>query len=181
MKRRQFLKTGSILAFGLFIISKTKAASLIGNVFEAGNDFKKRIIAIVQSLKTEGSNLVKKVMDGKKYVFDPDNHYPFDGGIKDEQTGNQLFFHAHRQNEYGHFHTFAAGKNGELVHLILISMNQDGEPIGLATVNRWVTGDTYVKSDVLKILSESFYIDPNLFKDKRVVEFVNYIFKTFHN
>ena len=58
-------------------------------------------------------------------------------------------------------------------------MNDKGEPIGLATVNRWVTDDKYVKADVLKKFAESFYINPALYKDKRVVEFINYIFKSY--
>jgi len=55
-------------------------------------------------------------------------------------------------------------------------MNKDGEPIGLATVNRWVTGDKYVKSDVLNKLSENYFVDTSLYSDSRVVDFVNSIF-----
>ena len=179
MKRRQFLKAGGIIAFGLITASKREAVSFIKNISEVSRDFKKRIIETIQRLKHEGSNIVKKIMNGKKYVFDPFYHYPYDGGIEDKKTGCQLFFHAHRPNEYGHFHTFVTDEAGGLVHLVLISMNKEGEPIGLATVNRWVTGDKYVKADVLKKYAQSFFVDPNLYKDKRVVEFVNYIFKAF--
>jgi len=179
MKRRYFLKTGSIIILGLITASQTKAAPFIIKAIEFKNEFKERIIAIISELKKEGSNLVKKIMDGRKYEYDPYTHYPIDGGIKDEITGYQLFFHIHRENEYGHFHTFATDENGELVHLILISMSEEGKPIGLATVNRWVTGDKYVKADVLKTLSTKFYIDPALFKDRRVVEFVNHIFRAY--
>jgi hypothetical protein len=58
-------------------------------------------------------------------------------------------------------------------------MNQEGEPIGLATVNRWVTGDKYVKAEVLKSLSENYFIEPSLFKDSRIIEFINNIFKSY--
>jgi len=180
MKRRHFLKTSSIILLGLITVSQTKAASLITKAIEFRNEFKERIIAIMGELKKEGSNLVKKIMDGRKYEYDPYTHYPIDGGIKDENTGCQLFFHIHRENEYGHFHTFATDENGELVHLILISMSEEGRPIGLATVNRWVTGDKYVKAEILKKLTESFFVNPSLFKDPKAVEFVNHIFKAYN-
>ena len=164
---------------GFVVSSKLKAASIISEAVSVFNQYKERILTIIHNLRSEGSNLVRKVMNGKKYEYDPYVHYPYDGGIKDDNTGCQLFFHIHRDNEYGHFHTFASDSDGELVHLILISMNESGEPIGLATVNRWVTGDKYVKADVLKRLTENFYVEPGLFKDKRIVEFVNYIFKAY--
>lgn len=165
---------------GLITASQTKAASFITKAIEFSNEFKERIIAIISELKKEGSNLVKKIMDGRKYEYDPYTHYPIDGGIKDESTGYQLFFHIHRENEYGHFHTFATDENGELVHLILISMSEEGKPIGLATVNRWVTGDKYVKAEILKKLTENFFVNPSLFKDLKAVEFVNNIFKAYN-
>jgi hypothetical protein len=42
----------------------------------------------------------------------------------------------------------------------------------LATVNRWVTDDKYVKADVLKLLLDNFQMDSKLFVEQRVVEFV---------
>lgn len=179
MERRKFIKSSGLILLGFAVSSKLKAASVISNTLSVINEYKEKILTIIGNLKIEGTNLVKKVMNGKKYEYDPYVHYPFDGGIKDDNTGCQLFFHIHRPNEYGHFHTFATNEDGELVHLVLISMNEDGKPIGLATVNRWVTGDKYVKADVLKILADKFYIEPNLFKDKRIAEFVNYIFKAY--
>jgi hypothetical protein len=181
MERRKFIKASGLILLSFFISTKSRASVFINDAFNAVNEYKEKIIFIITKLKSEGTNLVKKVMNGKKYEYDPYVHYPYDGGIKDENTGCQLFFHIHRPNEYGHFHTFALDEKGELVHLILISMSEDGKPIGLATVNRWVTGDKYVKADVLKILADKFYVDPSLFKDKRIVEFVNNIFKAYRN
>lgn len=179
MKRRYFLKTSILMMLGIIAASQTKAASFINKAIKFRNEFKERIIAIISDLKKGGSNLVKKIMDGRKYEYDPYTHYPIDGGIKDESTGYQLFFHIHRENEYGHFHTFATDENGELVHLILISMSDEGKPIGLATVNRWVTGDKYVKAEVLKKLAENFFVNPSLFQDQKTIEFVNHVFKAY--
>lgn len=182
MNRRNFIGAGSMLALSVFsgpMSSILKGAALASKVIAGSTDFKNRIVMIIKELKFEGSNLVKKIMNKRKYVFDPFTHYPFDGGLKDANTGNQLFFHIHRLNEFGHFHTFATDEEGSLVHLVLISMNKHGEPLGLATVNRWVTGDKYAKADTLKILSKRFFVSPELYVDKRVVEFVNHIFKAF--
>ncbi|MBS3944994.1 MAG: hypothetical protein KGZ42_05810 [Melioribacter sp.] len=181
MNRRKFLKAGFVLGIGIITSVKIKATTIITNVYETAVELKERIAAIILELKKEGSNLVKKIMNGKKYEYDPYVHYPYDGGIKDENSGYQFFYHIHRENEYGHFHTFATDEYGDLVHLVLISMNEKGEPIGLASVNRWVTGDKFVKADVLRKLAEKFYIEPGLFKDERIVEFVNYIFRAFKN
>lgn len=179
MKRRDFILKSSAAIAGFIAASKLQAASLITNAANLGNEYKMRIIAIIQELKRESSNLVLKIMNGKKYIFDPYMHYPFDNGIKDKATGCQLFFHAHRENEYGHFHTFARDENDELIHLLLISMDKQGNPLALATVNRWVTGDNYVKADKLKSLSDNFFVNPDLYNDIRVVEFINNIFRAY--
>jgi hypothetical protein len=170
--RRNFIKQISTLAVSGFITTNAAARSFAKTVAKFGNNFKKKVIDIIESLRSEGSNVVKKVMNGKTYVFDPYTHYPYDGGILDEKTGYRIFFHVHRPNEYGHFHTFATDENGELIHLVLISMNEEGEPIALATVNRWVTDDKFVKADVLKHLLDNFQFDSKLFVEQRVVEFV---------
>jgi hypothetical protein len=57
-------------------------------------------------------------------------------------------------------------------------MNEQGQPIELATVNRWVTDDKYVKADVLKYFLDNFQMDANLFVKQRVVEFVENVIKT---
>lgn len=164
---------------GLAFNTKLKAEKIMHLALSQANDYLEKILLVIDKLKKEGTSLVEKIMDGKEYHHDPFVHYPSEGGIQDKHTGCRLFFHIHRENEYGHFHTFAKDNDGELVHLILISMNEIGEPIGLATVNRWVTGDKYVKGGVLKNLAEEYYIDPGLFSDARIVEFVNSIFKAF--
>ncbi len=113
-------------------------------------------------------------------MFDAYTHYPYDGGVIDENTNCRVFFHAHREDEYGHFHTFCEDENGDLVHIIMISMNEKGEPQMLSTVNTWVTGDKYVKADKLKKYLNNFYIDPNSYKkEKRLIQFVNNILSSY--
>jgi len=180
MKRRDFIRNSVILA--LMIKAPLSAAE---NFYRGSKEFiraaKSKIIDIILSLKKEGSNLVLKVMNGKKYVFDPYVRYPYDGGIVDNDNGCRIFFHAHRPNEYGHFHAFVEDEKGDLVHLVLILMNKKGEPTALATVNTWVTGDKYVKPDLLKEYLKSFKMNHNSYKEKRVIEFVESIFEAYQN
>ncbi len=173
--RRKFLKSISLITVAVSLPIKMSALDLFENTSTLVNKSLKKALEIINSLKNEGSNIVKKVMDGKPYKFDPYFHYPQKGGIVDDKTKSRVFFHCHRENEFGHFHTFVEDKNGELVHLVLISMDEDGNPIALATVNRWVTDDKYVKAEQLKILFNEFKINPKLFKDERLLLFIQNI------
>ncbi len=171
MKRRTFLKS-FILFSGIASISSAKATEILVDVFDF-SQWKNKLKLIFQSLKSEGSSLVKKVLDGKKYIRNPFVHYPFNPAIKDERTNCAFYFHAHRKNEYGHFHTFIYDNDGKPIHLVLISMDEKGKPVAIATVNRWVTGDKYVPAKILKEKLKDFFISPSLFKEPRLIEFVN--------
>ena len=114
-------------------------------------------------------------------------HYP-ENDVYDPETGSQYYYHAHPPEErgtgeHGHFHLFMRergmpagaapfpgqelpeGENAVLTHLVAISMNPHGLPIGLFTTNRWVTGDIwYPAQDVVKMI-DGFAVDvirPNL-------------------
>ena len=176
--RRNFIKNlGSALAF-VALSGKTLSAAtrFVSTKIEEGF---LGVAGILRSLQKEGSTVVLKVMNGKKYKRDPLVHYPFDGGVLDEETGYRVFFHAHRKKEYGHFHTFHEKPNGDLVHLVMVSMDKKGYPIKLSTVNRWVTGDVFVKGDELKKHFLNFKMNDTLFPDKRIGAFVWELFKEF--
>jgi hypothetical protein len=122
-------------------------------------------------LNKTGANVVGKVLEheGSFYILD---HYP-KGDVFDPESHSQWYYHAHdkkeRPGEHGHFHTFMRGggmpegiepaplpdftpkdEPHDLVcHLIAISMDRSGWPVGLFTTNRWVTGETwYAAHDV---------------------------------
>ncbi len=173
--RRKFIKSLSLIAIAVSLTIKTSALNFFENSTLHVNNSLEKVVEIMSSLRKEKTNIVKKVMNGKPYKFDPYFHYPQKGGIVDKETRSRVFFHCHRENEFGHFHTFVEDKNGELVHLVLISMDEEGNPIALATVNRWVTDDKYVKAEQLKILFEEFKINPKLFKDERLLLFIKNI------
>jgi hypothetical protein len=84
-------------------------------------------------------------------------HYP-PGDIVDLRRGSQFYYHSHRDGgtEHGHLHLFwhatASGRRRYVgrersrwlrtspSHLFAISLDARGLPLGLFTVNRWVTG-----------------------------------------
>jgi hypothetical protein len=126
-----------------------------------------------------GTNPVGQVLKNGGQFFE-DAHYP-DGDVFDAASASQYYYHAHRADtgEHGHFHTFirAAGIPKSVVpkpytgsatrplggdaicHLVAVSMNADGLPVGLFTTNRWVTDETFFSAgDAIKLL-DVFSID----------------------
>ena len=131
-------------------------------------------------LERGGINLVSEVLRGQGEFIEYE-HYPKDD-VYDPDSRAQYYYHAHRgaDGEHGHFHTFlrqpglAVGKptpgyspshtkpgdaGNDITHLIAISMDAYGWPIGLFATNRWVTGETwYPAEDVIAVLPR-FQID----------------------
>ena len=178
--RRTFLKSLSAAMAFLAISGEALAATsaFISKKIEASVN---GVLDVIRSLQAEGSNVVQKIMNGKKYKKHPLVHYPIDGGVFDKKTRYRVFFHAHSKNEYGHFHTFYEKPNGDLVHLIMVSMNKKGYPIKLSATNRWVTGDVFVKADELKELFSGFMINEDLFPDPRIGKFIQELFTAYKN
>ncbi|PWQ94986.1 DUF6969 family protein [Leucothrix arctica] len=137
------------------------------------------------SLKKGGLNIVGECLKGQGDFYEL-SHYPQDD-VYDAESKSQYYFHAHRgiNGEYGHFHTFmrapgmhASAKpikntstepwpsgNDALSHLVCISMNQEGVPIGLFTTNRWVTGEAWYRAEDVVPMIDQFEVDhafPNL-------------------
>ena len=130
-----------------------------------------RILECYRVLQKSNSNVVAEVLRGQGTFYELE-HYP-KGDVHDSETHSQHFYHSHRPNEHGHFHTFLREKgipddchpveqsvapfmkerDDKLSHLIAISMNRMGYPIALFTTNRWVTADNwYIADDVIKML-----------------------------
>jgi hypothetical protein len=134
----------------------------------------------MRALERVGLNLVGEVLKGQGEFIELE-HYPKDDVFDDESHG-QYYYHAHRADhgEHGHFHTFlrAGGMPGDarpldyplastpwprgdeaIAHLVGISMDAWGRPIGLFAANRWVTGETwYPAANVVEMLPR-FAID----------------------
>ncbi len=137
------------------------------------------ILECYRVLRKGGLNVVVEVLRGQGEFREYD-HYPRND-VYDEETHAQYYYHAHRSlaGEHGHFHTFlrAAGMpegampllaahsepwpEGEqaIAHLIGISMDAYGYPIGLFAPNRWVCGDTWYPADELIGMLDRFRVD----------------------
>ena len=90
--------------------------------------------------------------------------YPWDGGVEDRRTHCQYFYHAHPQSpEHGHFHLFCRHRS-QLVHLAALAMDNQGEPVSLFTVNRWVTGDFFVPAAKLAGYVTRFRMETKAFE-----------------
>jgi hypothetical protein len=114
---------------------------------------------------------------GKFYEF---NHYP-EGDVYDKDASSQYYYHAHRGilGEHGHFHTFlrAGGIPDDVLpvpydgeeswpvgadavsHLVAISMDKYGFPIGLFATNRWVTAEAWYRAQDVVRMCDCFEVD----------------------
>lgn len=146
---------------------------------EAMREAGREIVECRRVLAKGGQDFVSEVLRGQGTFYEYD-HYPKDD-VYDDESHAQYYYHAHRGlwGEHGHFHTFLrrAGMpagvaplevphaepwpSGDeaLAHLIAISMDAHGAPIGLFAPNRWVASDTwYPARDVIAML-DCFRID----------------------
>jgi hypothetical protein len=136
------------------------------------------VLECLRVLDKADLDLVSEVLRGQGTFYELE-HYPSDD-VLDRDTHAQYYYHAHRGTaEHGHFHTFlrAPGMpegvapvaySGEeswpdgdeaISHLVAISMDALGRPIGLFAVNRWVSAETwYPADDVIRML-DRFAID----------------------
>lgn len=128
-------------------------------------------------LKKTGLTIVQKVLK-EPGILKILEHYPLHDTF-DQETYSQYYYHAHRNGEHGHFHLFlrqggmeegtlpllSDGSNQELddiqtfAHLIAISMDDEGAPLSLFTVNRWVTGEHWYVAKDLKKMVDRFSVN----------------------
>ena len=150
------------------------------------------------ALEKGGQNIVGECLKGQGEFYEL-SHYPQDD-VYDKDSKSQYYFHTHRgiNGEYGHFHTFmrAAGmpdnvkpvKNtgkeawpsggDALSHLVCVSMNQNGELIGLFTTNRWVTGETWYRAEDVAAMIDRFQVD-HAFPNLAVNQWITAVFRLF--
>ncbi|RDH84185.1 MAG: hypothetical protein DIZ78_13190 [endosymbiont of Escarpia spicata] len=124
----------------------------------------------MRALERVGLNLVGEVLKDQGDFIELE-HYPKDD-VFDDETHSQYYYHTHRDDadEHGHFHTFlrAGGMpkgakpldyplasepwpqgDDAIGHLVGISMDAWGRPIGLFAANRWVTGETWYPAETM--------------------------------
>ena len=134
------------------------------NLMEAGVELE----ACARALTRGSINVVSEILRGQGTFYEMD-HYP-EGDVYDADHDTQYYYHAHREDadEHGHFHTFLRGSalpadmsqatgfqetqpwpRGEdaVAHLVAVSMDAWGKPIGLFATNRWVTDETWFDAE----------------------------------
>lgn len=118
-------------------------------------------ISATVAIASAGLPLMRRIIadDGDYRVW---NHYPEDDAV-DATHGARWFYHAHAPKpgwpaEHGHFHLFLDRRHfdpdrclaapaepkpdaPELVHVVSLSIDQQGLPVRLFTVNRWATDE----------------------------------------
>ncbi len=135
------------------------------------------VLECYRVLDKTGDNIVREVLprDGTFVEFD---HCPA-GDVYDHDTHAQYYYHSHRSGEHGHFHTFLREqgmpedcqpvaqsettvmkeRGDKLSHLVAISMNRRGFPIGIFTTNRWVTAENWYAAEDVCAMLDRFNID----------------------
>ncbi|WP_025166378.1 DUF6969 family protein [Pseudomonas taeanensis] len=177
MEARQPLLTSAIAELPLkspeaTSVAQTARAEMLDAAAVIANSYR--------ALSKAGLNIVGEVLKGQEGFFEM-NHYP-EGDVFDQETHSQYYYHAHRESgvEHGHFHTFLRAPSipahlqpvsdplateqwpsGDraIAHLIAVSMDAWGYPIGLFACNRWVTGETWYPASAVIQMLDSFSID----------------------
>ena len=147
---------------------------ILAAMLEAGRE----VLEWRRILAKTGDNVVGLVLryEGPFYILD---HYP-KGDVFDPDSHAQWYYHTHdkkdRPGEHGHFHTFMRGggmpagvapaplpdfeprsaPNDLVCHLVAVSMDRSGSPVGLFTTNRWVTGETWYAAEHVAAMLDGF-------------------------
>ncbi len=124
------------------------------------------LVSATVEMAQSGLPLMRRVVPDTDYrIWD---NYPPDDAV-DRQTGARWFYHAHPPeerdaSEHGHFHLFldrdsfdgtharaapvAPGEaDARVVHIAALSIDLNGLPTKLFTVNRWVTDEWLYTAD----------------------------------
>lgn len=136
-----------------------------------------QILECYRVLQKSADNIVGEVLRGNEPFIELD-HYP-PGDIYDPASHSQYYYHAHREGEHGHFHTFLRQqgmadsikpihqtrmdymdeRDDTICHLIAISMDNAGYPRSLFTTNRWVTAENWFSAEDAIAMLNNFEID----------------------
>jgi len=162
-QRREFLK----------LIGGAGLGALLPGLSAGSTDNLAQVRSAAKDLMGQGLSTVLAVQNGRALQFDAAVKYPTQAGIVDPSRGHSFYFHSHRKQEYGHFHTFARDAYGLSVHLLMISVDSEGRPTALSTVNQWVTDDRHMRAQELMALHRSFAVEPASFTHPALIQMIN--------
>lgn len=144
-----------------------------------------RLIRCYEGVAKRNENFLQHVVGNQ--AFKHWSRYPSPDHV-DKHTGFQYYYHAHSPDdrpgvqENGHFHTFArldhkarpvqdwfvpatdnvpqvCEQDDTTVHLVAISVDAQGLPFEIFTVNQWVTGDRWCTGESIASLAQAFRVD----------------------
>ena len=135
------------------------------------------LAALLEDLERRGTTVMELARGGRPQ--EPWTLYPGEYGIFDRKRRSQFYYHAHESagHEAGHFHTVRLFPDRS-VHLVAISMADDGWPQALFTVNGWAIGDPWETPENLKQNIRRFHIGPGR-GPAPLVRFINLVFEAF--
>ena len=102
------------------------------------------------------SNAVLQVIDATKPLEENKKYPP--GFLQFSLQGLRAYYHCHPASrkgvhrfpaEHGHFHIFIRIADERWLHLVALSMDSMGQPLGWFTVNLWVSGESWLAADEL--------------------------------
>lgn len=123
---------------------------------------KDSLIRCLLEMADAETNPVLELIDLNK-PLEENKKYPPDL-LQFNHTGWRAYYHCHPasragnhrfQGEHGHFHLFVRTQTEPETwsHLVALSIDPMGQPLGWFTVNHWVTGETWESSrDLVKYL-----------------------------
>ncbi|MFK5913668.1 MAG: hypothetical protein QM484_04765 [Woeseiaceae bacterium] len=132
------------------------------------------LTACILEMAEAETNPVLEILDFREPLVENKKYPP--ELLQFNQLGWRSYYHCHPasragnhrfEGEHGHFHIFVRTQNDpeKWSHLVALSMNNMGQPLGWFTVNHWVTGETWVDVDMLcKYLKIIPYDNPGLNK-----------------
>lgn len=125
-----------------------------------------------EATRQHGSLLQSWIRGRAVHAFE---HHP-EGDVIDVAQGSQFYYHAHRGGaEHGHLHLFwhatASGRRSRArvgarrwvrtapSHLLAISLDARGLPVGMFTVNQWVTEGHWFDAASTLAMLDRFRVD----------------------
>ena len=138
-------------------------------------DFALKLVDATVAMHESGIPLMRRIIPAGEDVMLWD-HYPPDDAVS-PRTKSRYFYHCHppaerSDGEHGHFHFFlpksafsvqhkcqlgvidTTVKRADVVHIAALSIDHDGLPLALFTVNRWVSDEwLYPAPDIAATLN----------------------------
>ncbi len=140
-------------------------------------DFALSLVDATVAMHESGMPLMRRLIPAGEEVLIWD-HYPPDDAVA-PRTKSRYFYHCHPPaersgGEHGHFHFFLpksafarqgkcqsapidlAETRADVVHIAALSIDSDGLPLALFTVNRWVTDEWLYRASAIAAVLDRF-------------------------